>query len=50
VDLARDEDEPFLALGGAVQALELVGDPVEALEESVQLPISDVVLVHGSEF
>jgi hypothetical protein len=50
VDLARDEDEPLLALGRAVQAFELVGDPVEALEEGVELTISDVVLFHSSEF
>jgi hypothetical protein len=50
VDLARDEDEPLLPLARAVQTLELVGNPVEALEEGIELTISDVVLLHGSEF
>ena len=46
VELARDEGEALLPLGRAVQALELVGDPVEALEQGVELAISDVVLLH----
>jgi hypothetical protein len=49
VDLARDEREAFLALGGAVEALELVGDPVQSLEQRVELAISDIVLVHGAD-
>jgi hypothetical protein len=50
VDLARDEDEAFIALRHAIQALELVRDPVEALQEGVELAISDVVLFHGPGF
>ena len=47
VDLFRDEHEALLALGCAVQALELVRDPVETLEQGVELAISDVVLIHA---
>ena len=46
VELARDEREPLLALGRAVETLELRCDPVESLEQSVELAISDVVLIH----
>ena len=46
VELARDEGEALLALVRAVQALELVGDPVEPLQQRVELAISDVVLIH----
>ena len=49
VDLTRDEREAFLALGRAVQALELVGDSLETLEQRVELAISDVVLFHGAD-
>jgi len=49
VELACDEREALLALDRSVQALELVGDPVETLEECVELAISDVVLFHGAE-
>ncbi len=49
VELARDEHEALLALGRAVEALELVCDPVEPLEQGVELAISDVVLLHGSD-
>ena len=45
-ELAGDEHEPFLPLRHAVQPLELVGDPIEALEERVQLTIGDVLCVH----
>jgi len=50
VELARHEDEALLTLGRAVQAFELVRDPVEALQECVELAISDIVLFHGLEF
>jgi hypothetical protein len=50
VELACHEDEALLTLGRAVQALELVRDSVEALEECVELAISDVVLFHGPGF
>jgi hypothetical protein len=46
VQLACDEREALLALGRAVEALELLCDPVEPLEQGVELAISDVVLVH----
>jgi hypothetical protein len=46
VELARDEREPLLALGRAVEPLELVCDSVESLEQGVELAISDVVLIH----
>ena len=36
------EGEALLTLGRAVQALELAGDPVEPLEQGVELAISDV--------
>lgn len=48
VQLTRHEREALLALGRAVQALELVGDPVETLEKRVELTISDIVL-HGAD-
>ncbi len=47
VQLAGDEREAVLALGRAVQAFELVGDPVETLEQGIELAISDVALLHG---
>ena len=50
VELARDEREAVLALGRAIEAFELVGDPVEAFEERVELAVSHVVLFHGREF
>ena len=46
VELARDEREALLALGRAVETLELRRDPVESLEQGVELAISDVVLIH----
>jgi hypothetical protein len=46
-ELARDEREALLLLGGAVQPLELRRDPVEALEQRVQLAIAEVLLLHG---
>jgi hypothetical protein len=46
VDLACDEGETLLALGRAVEPRELVCDSVESLEQSVELAISDVVLIH----
>ena len=49
MDLARDENEAVVSLRHAIQALELVRDPVEALQECVELAISDVVLFHGLE-
>ena len=50
VQLARDELEPVLSLRGAIESLELVRDPVEPLEQRVELAISDVVLVHEPDF
>ena len=44
--LAGDEREALLPLGRAVQPLELVRDPVETLEQRVELAVSDVALVH----
>ena len=44
--LTCHEDEPLLALGRAVEPFELVCNPVETLEQSVELAISDVVLIH----
>ena len=41
--------KPILPLGRAVQALELVGDPVEPLEQRVELAVSDVVLLHDQD-
>jgi hypothetical protein len=46
VQLARDELEAILPLRCAVESLELVGDPVEPLQQRVELAISDVVLIH----
>jgi len=46
MELARDKREPLLALGRAVEPLQLVCDPVESLEQGVELAISDVVLIH----
>jgi hypothetical protein len=46
VELSRDERETLLALGRAVETLELRCDPVESLEQRVELAISDVVLIH----
>ena len=46
MELACDEREAVLALGRAIEAFELVCDPVEALEECVELAVSDVVLFH----
>jgi len=49
VELARDEHEPLLTLGGAIEALELACDPVQPIEQGVELAISDVVLLHGPD-
>ena len=46
MQLARDELEAILPLRCAVESLELVGDPVEPLQQRVELAISDVVLIH----
>ena len=46
VELAGDEREALLALRRAVEALELGCNPVESLEQGVELAISDVVLLH----
>ena len=46
VQLARHELEPILPLRRAVESLELVRDAVEALQQCVELAISDVVLIH----
>ena len=50
MELARDEHEALLTLGRAIEALELAGDPVEPLEQGVELAISDVVLLHEPGF
>jgi len=50
VQLARHELEPVLALRRAIESLELVRDAVEALQQCVELAISDVVLIHWLEF
>lgn len=47
-ELAGDEREAVLALGCAVQPLELVCDPVEPLEQGVELAVTDVVLFHAA--
>jgi hypothetical protein len=47
--LARDEGEPFLLLGGAIRALELVRYAVEPPEERVELPVADVLAFHDAE-
>ena len=47
VQLARDELEPILPLRRAVEPFELVCDPVEPLQQRVELAISDIVLLHG---
>jgi hypothetical protein len=46
VELPSDEHEALLPLGRAVEPLELVGNPIESLEQGVELAISDVVLLH----
>jgi len=46
VQLARHELEPVLPLRRAIESLELVRDAVEALQQCVELAISDVVLIH----
>ena len=46
VQFARDELEPVLPLRRAIESLELVRDPVEPLQQRVELAISDVVRVH----
>jgi hypothetical protein len=46
VQLPRDELEAVLSLRRAVESFELVRDPVESLQQRVELAISDVVLVH----
>ena len=46
VQLARDELEAVLPLRRAVESFELVRDPVEPLQQRVELAISDVVLIH----
>ena len=48
-ELARDEREALLLLGGAVQPLELRRDPVEPLEQRVQLAIGDVLRLHEGD-
>ena len=50
MELACHEDEALMTLGRAIHPLQLVGDPVEALQERVELAISDVVLFHGLGF
>ena len=46
MQLACNELEAVLPLRRAVESLELVGDPVEPLQQRVELAISDVVLIH----
>ena len=46
VQLARNELEPLLPLRRAIESLELVRDAIEALQQCVELAISDVVLIH----
>ena len=46
VQLARHELEPLLSLRRAIESLELVRDAIEALQQCVELAISDVVLIH----
>jgi hypothetical protein len=50
VQLPCDEGEAFLPLRRAIEPFELVGDPVETLEECVELAVSNVVLVHECGF
>ncbi len=47
--LPREERKPFLLLRGSVEALELAGDAVEALEERVELAISQVFPFHDPD-
>jgi len=47
-ELAGDENEPFMRLEATVDSVEPVGDPVEPLEQCVELAIRDVDAIHLS--
>jgi hypothetical protein len=49
VQLARHELEPLLPLRRAIESLEFLRDAIEALQQCVELAISDVVLIHGPD-
>lgn len=47
-ELSREQHEPLLLRCRPVETIELVSDPIEAFEQRVQLPVSDVPLFHAS--
>ena len=48
-ELLRDQHEPFLCLEPAVDLLELLCDPVEPLEQRVELAVGDVTPFHAGD-
>ena len=48
--LAGEERESLLLLGRAVHALELGCDPVQPLEQRVELAVGDVLVLHRAQF
>jgi len=47
-ELSREQNESLLLRCRPVETIELVSDPIEAFEQRVQLPVSDVPLFHAS--
>ena len=48
-ELPRDDEEPLVRLEVRVDPLELLGDPVEPLEQRVELPVGDVWTIHRTD-
>ena len=48
--LVRDPQHPVAVIEPAVERLELACDPIEALEQRIELPVGDVFSLHGLEF
>jgi hypothetical protein len=44
--LAADVQEALLRLQPTIDSLQLLGDPVEPLEQGVELPVGDVATIH----
>src|SRR5262249_17994378 len=48
--LARDAQELLTRVEMAVQRVHLVAQPVEPLEQRIELPVGDVLAIHGAQF